>query len=283
MFGIKKTYACAAIGRGGLLLVEARKTGGKWLLNKCYCAAMPEGEAAVKDAVARAAASSGMRSCKVSLSIPDAPTLSTILDFEELPDREHEAGEVVKWRLSKELYIKPEEYRIDHTIISRDHGIRVLAVAAKDSFVRAYEEAFVSSGFVIENIRIHAVSLFNLLGEVVKGEREFAVIVCNDALSIMFFRNGKLAFYRCRPLNEACDNAFKLTASTFTHYMGKNSGSKLPKTYIFGGDAYFSESVGKLFASEAVNVSAAMFLRQDSAETPGINPLQIMSALGATV
>lgn len=283
MLGIKKTYTCAAIGRGDVVLVEASRVNGKWSLKKCNGAAMPDTEATIKDAISNVVVSSGMRGGTISLSIPDSFTLSTMLDFEELPQKKDEAKEVIKWRMSKELYIKPDDYRIDHTVVSRDNGVRVLAVAVKDSFLRAYEEAFSCSGFVIENIRNHAVCLFNFLGEAVKDEQDFAVIVCNSSLSIMFFRNGKLAFYRCCNLNEADDNAFKETSSTFKHYMGKNPGSKPIKAYIFGGGTPFSEDIRKLFATEIVNISAASFFSQDSTETNGIDPLQIMSALGSVV
>lgn len=80
---------------------------------------------------------------RVSILLPDSWFRIHLSQLSELPAKEQEADEMVRWTLKRSLPMRPEELRIAYQTLARTNGsVKVLVLAAMEKTLSGLEEAF---------------------------------------------------------------------------------------------------------------------------------------------
>jgi hypothetical protein len=147
---------------------------------------------------------------RITLMLPDAAARAAVLHLDQLPASRDEREALIRWRLGQEqlfplagakivsrvFYAVPgEEYRA-HT---------VLAVAIQESVLQQYEALCESVGLIPHDVGITSLRLFDLWRRASGGQQRWKsdflwVTIADRALTTMVFQQGRLLFYRCKPL-----------------------------------------------------------------------------------
>jgi hypothetical protein len=147
---------------------------------------------------------------RITLMLPDAAARAAVLHLDQLPASRDEREALIRWRLGQEqlfplagakivsrvFYAVPgEEYRA-HT---------VLAVAIQESVLQQYEALCESVGLIPHDVGITSLRLFDLWRRASGGQQRrktdfLWVTIADRALTTMVFQQGRLLFYRCKPL-----------------------------------------------------------------------------------
>jgi len=278
MFGFgKKTPAGIYIGSTGAVILQVRKNGVAWNAYGAHTAHGPcnmQDPAAVKGFLSEALKASGLTSGAASVSLPDALSKAVIMEFEDFPLKKVEAGGIVRLRMGREAGITPSEHRIGFYVLGNGApaGIarptRVLAVAVKAEIVSACEEAMTSAGLEVKKIGIHSLNLANLL-TIWTGAHGNAAVVARleDSLTVMFFKDGVLNFYRVKRID---DNGGEVPAlsTSFLSYKGKNADAPVEGVYLFTDRVGFEETVKVNVDAGAVSLSFREFFSFNGCAPP---------------
>lgn len=273
MFGTgrNKTVAIALLNGEGAL-IEAEGTH----IKKAYSFGMPVEPLrpdALKAALIKAMEEAGVRTGKVSLSLPDSSVRAAILDFEELPSDAKEVYGVIKWKAAKSLYLKPEELRLSYQILPGKE-VKALAVVMKEEIIKGIEDALAESGIEVESISVNSLNILNAASNVIKGDGIASVVMYfHDHMAVFFLKDGVPDFYRCKPV-ESAEEGLSEFASSFAFYRGKNPDMALENIYLLSEDAAFKDVLEK-------NSGRVETLKVNGAEIKGVKNTLVLSALGA--
>lgn len=257
-------------GGGRVAAVEARREGQGFKVLSSGSFLVEEG--GLKGTLKEAVKTLGIRPGKAALSIPDASAKIAIMDFEELPSGK-EAEEVIRIKASKTLNINPAGYRFRHSILSKNGGIKVLAVASGEDAVSGYEEALKEVGLEATSVSIHTFNLCNLIASTESGAAAAVIALIENNLSIAVFKEGVLDFYRSKTLK---NDALSEINPTFLSYRGKSPDFKLRSFIVFddkGGLAGMLKEKG--MPAEAFQMDCV------SANGARIDDVALLSAVGA--
>ncbi|MEE9614065.1 MAG: hypothetical protein V3W31_03795, partial [Thermodesulfobacteriota bacterium] len=246
----KKFTGMAVNGEGGgLVLVQAERTGLKWAVKKMAASGLDGG---FREAVREAAGPSGIRPDAISLSIPDTLAKTAILDFESLPAKTSEADRVIRWKAASTMYLRPEECAIDYQLLSTGERVKVLAIAVKREIITGYEDALTGAGFTVRRVGIHSLNILNLFSEYIKGVEDFSFITCEGGrFSVLIFKGGALDFYRAKDITGREQELGRELAASFTFYLSAHKNVHMDRVYFLSGDTGLGEFLADAAGTEA--------------------------------
>lgn len=281
MFGLNKPATACVIGRASIDVVRVCKVKGAWTLVDLWSGSAPDSvdPSGIKEAVKSAVDEAGIEGA-VSLTFSDAYVRTALLDFKELPEKRREKETIIKWRTTKELYLKPEDWRVEFFEMPAQVDRRVLSVALKNDVSSGYEDAFDALNVEIEKIGVNSINLYNLVAsEIVDTATAAVFLYCGDMFTSMIFKNGTMDM--CN--NKACvggDEFLVALASSYVLYLDKNPQVNFDKTYVFCDDVSLYDGIREATTSHVVIVTPETFVKTGNTRLDPGNGIKILSAIG---
>lgn len=102
---------------------------------------------AVQQAVTDALTTVGSRNRDVVAILPDASVRVSLLDFDTLPEKRHEADEVVRFRVNKAVPFAIDDATISYDVTRANGHVRVVAATVLKSVLAQYEGVFRALGY----------------------------------------------------------------------------------------------------------------------------------------
>jgi type IV pilus assembly protein PilM len=147
----------------------------------------------VRDAVADALNAVSGRSREVIAILPDSSVRIVLLDFDSLPDKQHEADPVVRFRLKKSLPFDIEDSALSYDTHRANGTVRVVAAVTPTAVREEYENIFRNAGF---NPGVVVPSMLSALGPVDAVEPTLILKVDSNTTSVAIVKGGDLLLYR---------------------------------------------------------------------------------------
>lgn len=268
---LKKNNPGIYAGRNRTALVEAFQTGEGWEVKRLLGSGQSVEAGQIKDLLG----SSGLRSGRASISIPDALVKAAILEFDELPGKDEAAG-IIKLKAAGILNASPSESTVGYHVLSSGKQAKVFALLAKKQIMEDYEESISSAGFEVGRISPHSLNLLNLYSKELPGSGAFSVIFkIEGSLTVIAVKDGVLDFYRNRIIEG--DGTAREINSSLLAYRGKNPEAQIRKAFVFDDTGGLNEIVRNL-GMEAEAVSPKI---KSGVSLDGVNPLYISAAIGS--
>ena len=209
---------------------------------------------------------------KASLLLPDAWFRINILELPSLPEARAEADQVVRWSLKRTLPIDPAALRMTYEVIDRNAtAVRVLAVSAVETTLKALEALFQAAGIEIVLIEPAGLNLWNAITvreSQTAGERVFFYVRDTD-FTTAAFRGTQPLFVRSRNLNadRTLQQEIRLSASYLRETLRTES---VESCYLAGNriDAAIPATIAEEFRVPVKMVSLAD-VAESAPEIPG--------------
>jgi type IV pilus assembly protein PilM len=204
---------------------------------------------------------------KVSILLPDSWFRMNIIELQALPERTHEAAEVIRWSLRRTMPIDPSLLRMSYEVLSRTPP-RVLAVSAVETTIAAIERLFEAAGIEVVLIEPAGLNLWNAVTAreaITTRDRIFFYIRENDFTTALF-RGTQPLFIRSRNLDgeRTLQQEIKLSA---TYLRDTLQTTSVEKCYVAGNgiNGEVTAAIGSEFSAPVQKVA----LRDVAEETPG--------------
>lgn len=149
------------------------------------------------------------RETRISVVLPDNTARVSILKFGRMPVTRQEVMELIRFRMQKVLPFRLEEAALDFQLLS-DGGaeeVEFLVALIQRPVLFQYERLFSAREMVPGLVDLDSFNLANLLargggiGGADKGDRTL-VNAAEGYLTVLFFRDGRMNFYRCKQLSD---------------------------------------------------------------------------------
>jgi type IV pilus assembly protein PilM len=148
---------------------------------------------ALSDAIEQALAQVGGHGQEVIAVLPDSAVRVTLLDFDSLPERRHEAEAAVRFRLRKSLPFDIEKAALSFDAQRTPQGLHVAAAIVLQSVLAEYESAFRAAGC---SPGVVLPSSLGALGAVDEPCPTMLLKIGQDATSIAVVSEGQLLLFR---------------------------------------------------------------------------------------
>lgn len=169
----------------------------------------------LRRAVGEILASVGNGSGQIGMILPDRAVRAGSLSFETLPDDQHEAAALVRWRMRANLPFPPDEARISFQIVSRQPGhAEVFAIAARGSVLAEYEAVLEPmNGGPVLTLPATA-TLLPLLPE--SESAQLLIHACSGWVTTVVVAGKQVCSWRTRDLGETASESWsqEVTAET---------------------------------------------------------------------
>jgi hypothetical protein len=147
------------------------------------------------------------RETRISVVLPDPAARVSLLKFGRLPATRQEVADLIRFRMQKVLPFRVEEASLDFQLLSEADGeeTEFLAVLIQRPVLFQFERLFSARDRLPGLVDLESFNLANLLaraggaGAEEAGDRAL-VNAASGYLTVLYFRNGLLNFYRCKPL-----------------------------------------------------------------------------------
>lgn len=183
----------------------------------------------------------GGRSRDVIAVLPDAAVRVVLLDFENLPNRTHEAEGVVRFRLKKSLPFDVEKAKVSYHAQASGVGVRVVAAVALTSVVEEYESAFREAGY---NPGVVLPSMLAALGAARAERPSLVVKVDTRTTSIAILDREQVLLFRT------------LENSDGTAITGERLAEEVYPSVVFFQDTYHL-NIDRIYVSGLPNLAGA--------------------------
>jgi hypothetical protein len=149
----------------------------------------------LKDAASRLGSPDG----PIALLLPETCVKTALLTFDDLPAAPAECERIVRWRLAKNLPLRPAETRLSFDVRRSKGRAVAFCVLALEAVVQEYERAFDQAGLKVRMIGLPTVQLLGCLPR--NGESNFLVVnVEEDHIAALAVLEGETALFRVKPL-----------------------------------------------------------------------------------
>lgn len=135
---------------------------------------------------------------KIACLIPELSLKAFVLSFNSLPPSRQEREQIIRFRVKKQMPSLPDDARFSFEIISSNNIVKILALVARASVIKEYENFFGLFRLKIRAVGVSTLSLHYLMNR----EEEENLLLINieeDFLSLMAIVNSEIALYRLKP------------------------------------------------------------------------------------
>jgi type IV pilus assembly protein PilM len=246
--------------------------------------------ALVASAVGRALDRAGLKSARrAALIVPDSVARVTLLSLEQIPSRQSDLDQLVRWQLKKATPFPIEEAQISYFPAHAIDGAATLAaVVARRDVIAQYEAVATVLGI---HPGLVDVASFNIMNAIMRAGAATAgdwLLVClaAEATSLAILRGQDLLFYRHRAAVDE-EPIGALVHQIAMYHEDRLGGSQFARVWLCGaalaGSSAQAEVARREIAqllsapAEAVDIRAAAELRGDVATA------DVLDALAAPV
>lgn len=206
---------------------------------------------------------------KASLLLPDAWFRINIFDLQALPDRAHEAQEVLRWSLKRTMPIDPSLLRLSYEVLSRTGGqVKVLVVSAVEKTLATLERSFAAAGIEIVLIEPIGLNVWNAIAvhEPATARDRILFYFREHDFTTAAFRGTQPLFIRSRNVNgeRSLEQEIRLSASYLRDTLGATS---VENCFLAGNriDPSLAAAIGSEFKAPVRTLE----LRDVAEQTPG--------------
>lgn len=202
----------------------------------------------LRKAVGQALEQAGIKSGKMSLVIPDTIARVWILQLPELPRKAQALAEMIRWKIKRSVPFRIEDTAIVWEILARPSGTQpavVLVGLVPRPIIAVYEGVVAGAGLKVGLVDLSTFNLFNFYRGTVEGNGvpagDFSILNATASyFTLLLFRGGRMAFYRCKSHPEATadlpDERLRSLrrdlATSLSYYTEKLAGKGLAATFV---------------------------------------------------
>ena len=236
--------------------------------------------AVVGAALRRACEKAGLRPPRrAALVIPDSAAKVSLLTFEELPQKQADIDQLVRWQLKKATPFPIEDAQITSMITHVEPGATtVAAVASPKSVIAEYEAAVTSLGTHVGLVDLASFNVLNAILATGNAPAGDWLLVClaHESTALAIVRQGALMFYRHR-LTIDDEPIGALVHQTAMYHEDRLGGGKFARVWLNGsswadgGSAMRQEISQRLgVQADAVDIRAAVTLSDRIGTEPAV-------------
>ena len=141
---------------------------------------------------------------RVSILLPDPWFRIHLSELSELPEKQEEADEMVRWTLRRSLPMRAEDLRIAYQALAKTNGsVKVLVLAAIEKTLSQVEQTFREEGIEVSLIEPIGLNIWNAVAAregATTGDRFFFYLRPGDFTTAVF-RGQTPVFIRSRNLD----------------------------------------------------------------------------------
>lgn len=216
--------------------------------------------ALVASALGRALDRAGLKSTRrAALVVPDSVARVTLLTLDQLPPRQSDLDQLIRWQLKKATPFPIEEAQVSYFPAHTDGaGTTLAAVVARKDVVAQYEAVTTALG-------IHAgivdLASFNIMNAVMRAGAATSgdwLLVClaAEATSLAILRGQDLLFYRHRAAVDE-EPLSALVHQTAMYHEDRLGGSQFARVWLCGAALAGSDTQADLARREITKLLSA--------------------------
>ncbi len=219
---------------------------------------------------------------KVSILLPDSWFRMNIIELQALPERAHEAAEVIRWSLRRTMPIDPAALRMSYEVLSRTPP-RILAVTAVEATIAAIERLFEAAGIEVILIEPAGLNIWNAVtaGEAVTTRDRIFFYIREHDFTTALFRGAMPLFIRSRNLNgeRTLQQEIKLSA---TYLRDTLQTTSVEKCYVAGNgiNGEVTSAIAGEFSAPVVKVALGDVAEQTSGGDAAAYEAELTAATG---
>ncbi|HEX9458620.1 MAG TPA: hypothetical protein VGA84_05715 [Thermoanaerobaculia bacterium] len=219
---------------------------------------------------------------KVSILLPDSWFRMNIIELQALPERAHEAAEVIRWSLRRTMPIDPAALRMSYEVLSRTPP-RILAVTAVEATIAAIERLFEAAGIEVILIEPAGLNIWNAVtaGEAATTRDRIFFYVREHDFTTALFRGAMPLFIRSRNLNgeRTLQQEIKLSA---TYLRDTLQTTSVEKCYVAGNgiNGEVTSAIAGEFSAPVVKVALRDVAEQTSGGDAAAYEAELTAATG---
>src|SRR5215469_4228568 len=209
-------------------------------------------------------AEAGAHGSDVSVVLPDAAVRVMLLDFDTLPEKQQEAGPLVRFRLKKLLPFDADRAALSYQV-QRGTPIQVVAAVADSGVVTEYEDAVRAAGF---NPGVVLPSILAVLGAVDTSAPTLVVKAESGTTAIAVLDQGEIRVLRTlETVTAASATPQRLAEDIFPSlvYFQDEYGSQVTR-FVLGGTAATNEL--RMALEQQTGLKAMEFTGSGTIPTP---------------
>ncbi len=219
---------------------------------------------------------------KVSILLPDSWFRMNIIELQALPERAHEAAEVIRWSLRRTMPIDPASLRMSYEVLNRTPP-RILAVTAVEATIAAIERLFEAAGIEVILIEPAGLNIWNAVtaGEAVTTRDRIFFYIREHDFTTALFRGAMPLFIRSRNLNgeRTLQQEIKLSA---TYLRDTLQTTSVEKCYVAGNgiNGEVTSAIAGEFSAPVVKVALGDVAEQTSRGDAAAYEAELTAATG---
>jgi type IV pilus assembly protein PilM len=187
----------------------------------------------VASAVGRVLAAVG-KARHVALVVPDSVAKVSLVRFDQVPARDGDLDQLLRWNIRKSLPFKAETAQVAWTPGAGDgSGREFLVAAARRDIVEEYERACVAAGAHPGLVDLATFNLITLQAASGSGGDWLLVHVAADYVSLAIVRDGHVIFFRHRGA-EGDESLADLVHQTTMYYEDRLAGKGFGRVVLAG-------------------------------------------------
>jgi len=209
-------------------------------------------------------AEAGAHGSDVSVVLPDAAVRVMLLDFDTLPEKQQEAGPLVRFRLKKLLPFDSDRAALSYQV-QRGTPIQVVVAVADSGVVAEYEDAVRAAGF---NPGVVLPSILAVLGAVDTSAPTLVVKAESGTTAIAVLDQGEIRVLRTlETVTAASATPQRLAEDIFPSlvYFQDEYGSQVTR-FVLGGTAATNEL--RMALEQQTGLKAMEFTGSGTIPTP---------------
>jgi Tfp pilus assembly PilM family ATPase len=212
----------------------------------------------VADALGRALDKAGLAGTRrAALVVPDSIARVSLVTLAELPARQADLDQVIRWQLRKSTPFPMESAVLSHFLAAREgEGATMATIVARTDVVTQYEAVVRAFGIHPGIVDLAGLNVMNaVMGSDIVPEGDWLLVhLSGEATTLAILRGSSLLFYRHRTAVDE-ESLGSLVHQTAMYHEDRLGGGTFSRVWISGDEAIQARhEVGQRLGLEASTV-----------------------------
>lgn len=194
----------------------------------------------VSEALKRALDRAGIKSpSRVALVVPDTVARVSLLPFEQMPGRQSELEQLIRWNVKKSVPFSVDDAVLSYVPATVDGGVTTLAaVVSRRDVIAEYESVADAIGAHAGVVDLASFNVINtaLACDVAPKGDWLLVCLADDSTTIVIMRGASLMFHRHKPAADS-EPLSALVHQTAMYHEDRLGGTQFARVFLSGGGA----------------------------------------------
>lgn len=195
----------------------------------------------VSDALKRALDRAGIKSpSRVALVVPDTVARVSLLPFEQMPGRQSDLEQLIRWNVKKSVPFPVEDAVLSYVPATADGGTTTLAaVVSRRDVIAEYEavaDAIGAHAGIVDIASFNVINTALVSGAAPKTGDWLLVCLADDSTTIVIMRGSSLMFHRHKPAADS-EPLSALVHQTAMYHEDRLGGTQFARVLLSGGGA----------------------------------------------